>query len=102
MAASIAVRAGRRSERAADPGGEHFQVPETSRVTMLAAAPARQAASATHETEERSRHAAASRPATRSRHAAHQAPHNGHGAPKHAAQVKKNGRAVRVASLKKR
>ncbi len=84
------------------PAASIFRIPETSRVTMLAAAPARQAASATHVTEERSRHAAASRPATRSRHAAHQAPHNGHGAPKHAAQVKKNGRAVRVASLKKR
>jgi len=93
------------------PAASVFKIPEASRVTMLAAAPARrveQAASTPRETEElanpvsaRSR-AAASPQAARSKHAAHQAPHAGHAAPKHAAQVKKNGRAVRVASLKKR
>ncbi|WMT71744.1 polysaccharide deacetylase family protein [Bradyrhizobium sp. Ash2021] len=93
------------------PAASVFKIPETTRVTMLAAAPAHrveQAASTPRETEElakpvsaRSR-AAASRQAARSKHAAHQAPHAGHAAPKHAAQVKKNGRSVRVASLKKR
>ena len=84
------------------PAASIFKVPETTRVTMLAAAPARQAAAAPHETEKRTKHAAASRQATRSKHAAHQAPHPGHGAAKHAAQVKKNARSVRIASLKKR
>src|SRR6202171_1726763 len=82
------------------PAASVFKIPEAARVTMLAAAPAHrveQAASAPREREElakpgsaRSR-AAASRQATRSKHAAHQAPHVGHAAPKHAAQVKKNG-----------
>jgi peptidoglycan/xylan/chitin deacetylase (PgdA/CDA1 family) len=93
------------------PAASVFKIPEAARVTMLAAAPARrveQAASAPRERKElakpvsvRSR-VAASRQVARSKHAAHQAPHAGHAAPKHAAQVKKNGRAVRVASLKKR
>jgi peptidoglycan/xylan/chitin deacetylase (PgdA/CDA1 family) len=93
------------------PAASVFKIPEAARVTMLAAAPAHrveQAASAPRERKElaksvsaRSR-VAASRHEARSKHAAHQAPHAGHAAPKHAAQVKKNGRAVRVASLKKR
>ncbi len=90
------------------PAASVFKVPEATRVTMLAAAPAHRAASAPRETEElakpvsaRSR-IAASRQAARSKHAAHQATHPGHAAPKHAAQAKKKGRSVRVASLKKR
>jgi peptidoglycan/xylan/chitin deacetylase (PgdA/CDA1 family) len=96
------------------PAASIFKIPEAARVTMLAAVPAHHAgpaAQAVRETEElakpvsaRSR-TAASRQAVRSRHAAHQAPnagHGGRGASKHAAQVKKNGRSVRVASLKKR
>jgi peptidoglycan/xylan/chitin deacetylase (PgdA/CDA1 family) len=95
------------------PAAGIFKIPEAARVTMLAAVPhhAGPAAQAVRETEEpakpvsaRSR-AAASRQTMRSRHAAHQAPnagHGGRGASKHAAQVKKNGRSLRVASLKKR
>jgi peptidoglycan/xylan/chitin deacetylase (PgdA/CDA1 family) len=96
------------------PAASVFKIPEAARVTMLAAAPAHRVertASAPRETEQLAKpvsaksRAAAARQAIRSRHAAHQAPHAGpagHGAPKHAAQVKKNGRSVRVASLKKR
>jgi peptidoglycan/xylan/chitin deacetylase (PgdA/CDA1 family) len=95
------------------PAASIFKIPEAARVTMLAAVPAHHvgpAAQAVRETEERAKpvsarsRTAASRQTMRSRHAAHQAPNAGHGgrsAPKHA-QVKKNGRSVRVASLKKR
>jgi peptidoglycan/xylan/chitin deacetylase (PgdA/CDA1 family) len=90
------------------PAASIFKIPEATRVTMLAAAPAHRATAAPRETEElakpvsaRSR-IAASRRAARSKHTAQQAPHPGHAAPKHAAQAKKKGRSVRVAALKKR
>jgi hypothetical protein len=91
-----------------------FKIPETMRVTMLAAAPAHRAeqvAPVERETENPARplsarsRAAASPQSTRPRHAAHQHAHVGHAdrsAPKHAIQVKKNTRTVRVAALKKR
>jgi peptidoglycan/xylan/chitin deacetylase (PgdA/CDA1 family) len=93
------------------PAASVFKIPETARVTMLAAAPARRgepSAQAPPEKEARAKpvsaksRVAASRQATRSRHAAHQNPRAGHAASKHAVQGKKNGRSVRVASLKKR
>jgi hypothetical protein len=95
------------------PAASVFRIPETARVTMLAAAPARTAPAApTREAEDvsnpvsaRSR-TAARPPSAHSRHAAaHQVRrvgHASHGASKHAAQGKKNARAVRVAGLKKR
>jgi peptidoglycan/xylan/chitin deacetylase (PgdA/CDA1 family) len=86
------------------PAANIFKIPETTRVTMLAAPPPHRmepAASAARATKNLFRpvlaklRAAAPRAATGSRHAAHQAPHAGpagRGVPNHAAQVKKNGR----------
>jgi len=90
------------------PAASVFAIPESTRVTMLGASPARrgsQTAEASRETEVaakpvpvragKSRHqarvAAARAP---SRHGAHQVKHAGH--------AKKNARSVRVAGLKKR
>jgi peptidoglycan/xylan/chitin deacetylase (PgdA/CDA1 family) len=96
------------------PAESIFQIPETTRVTMLAAAPAHRAEQASpveRETKNLARpvsatsRAAASRRSAHSGHAAHQNPHAGQphrSAPKQAVQVKKNTRAVRVAALKKR
>jgi peptidoglycan/xylan/chitin deacetylase (PgdA/CDA1 family) len=96
------------------PAASVFKIPETARVTLLAAASpvnrAEQTASP-HQAENpvsavsaKSRTTVA-RQATRSMHAAHQssrAAHAGRGAPKHAAQIRPDGRAVHLASLKKR
>jgi peptidoglycan/xylan/chitin deacetylase (PgdA/CDA1 family) len=96
------------------PAANVFKIPETARVTLLAAAspvnrPEQRATP--HEIENpvsavsaKSR-ATVARQATRSMHAAHQSPRAGHagrGAPKHSAQTRQDGRAVHLASLKKR
>lgn len=95
------------------PAASVFKIPETTRVTLLAVnspvnrgeqvAPAQPFAESLLVSA-KSRSTAMRQP-TRVRHAAHQSPHPGRairGASKHVEQVKKNGRAVRVASLKKR
>ena len=95
------------------PAASVFEIPEATRVTMLAAStpvnrvekvtPVRPAAAGL-AVSAKSRGATA-RQATRIRHAAHQSQHPGHAGPvasKHAEQAKKKPRSVRVASLKKR
>jgi peptidoglycan/xylan/chitin deacetylase (PgdA/CDA1 family) len=95
------------------PAASVFKIPETARVTLLAALPVNraeqratpyQAGNPVSAVSAKSRTTVA-RQATRSMHAAHQSPRAGHagrGAPKHAAQTRQNGRAVHLASLKKR
>jgi peptidoglycan/xylan/chitin deacetylase (PgdA/CDA1 family) len=95
------------------PAASVFKIPEAVRVTLLAANPpvkrTEQAASAEPEIAPRAVSAksrrASARQATSLKHAAHQNPHAGRvgrGVSKHAALPRKNGRSVRVASLKKR
>ena len=95
------------------PAASVFKIPETMRVTLLASNPAvkrtEQTVSAQPEiaplaASAKSRRASA-RPTTSLKHAAHQNPHAGRAGrsvSKHAAVTKKNGRSVRIASLKKR
>jgi peptidoglycan/xylan/chitin deacetylase (PgdA/CDA1 family) len=96
------------------PAASVFRIPETARVTLLAAKPPMKrpeqtvqplpgAEQVVNAVPAKSR-IAVERPVTRSRHAAHQSRHvghAGHGAPKRA-ESNRNGRTVRLASLKKR
>ena len=95
------------------PAASVFKIPETTRVTLLEtnslvnrpeqAVPIEPETQA-HIVSAKSRGASAHQ-LTRLRHAAHQNPHAGRagrGVSKHAEQVKKHGRSVRLASLRKR
>lgn len=94
------------------PDASIFQIPEATEATLLAATSAhqlegdtpREAENLVRRSAARSRAAVAHR-SKRAGHAAYQNPHASQaetGTPKQAAQPKRNGRSVRVASLKKR
>jgi len=96
------------------PAASVFKIPESARLTLLAA-PANQAASTAQaramevspaklagKARRHGRAAAAQPPASAAGETAHAAQSAGGTTPKPAAQAKRNGRSVRVAGLKKR
>jgi peptidoglycan/xylan/chitin deacetylase (PgdA/CDA1 family) len=94
------------------PAASIFKIPESARMTMLAASPRRATSTAQARSTEVSaklagksrRHAPAAmvQPSASVGEAAHAPQSAGETAPKPAAQAKRNGRSLRVAGLKKR